>query len=314
MKRNIVWNLTKLCVWNCPFCCVDAKYVGFNARNILEQCEKASELALIEKKQIIDMLSHGEYSIDFSGGELLINPENVELIKYASQKLGKDNIGISVSGAFIDEKMAQMLSETVNEVEISLDYIPFSPYKYRPIGYHEYVSEAVKNLKKYNVPVGIQTVLLHENMERNTLKELFCWIEENKIDSWSLLRFFKSGRGENIKIDEPTHKEYAEVVEYIKNLTAKSNVDIHFQYLLPNHEGYTLKCRAVRKSIGILPDGRVTGCFWALGKDMSLKDERFLLGKLPEETIEQILESKNAKFWLNECDQCQFFSKDILEK
>ena len=43
------------------------------------------------------------------------------------------------------------------------------------------------------------------------------------------------------------------------------------------------ECRCVRKSIGILPDGKVTACFWELEEGGKLTDNKFLLGDIREE-------------------------------
>ena len=272
------------------------------------------ELNFEQKKGIIDQLSGGNYRIDFSGGELLIDPLNVDLICYASEKLGKENIGISVSGAFINDKLINKLKDRIHDVEITLDYVPFKPYKLRPVGYHEYAAHAIQKLKRKNIYVGAQTVLTNENIAFEKIDQLFGWLVKNNVDDWRILRFLPSGRGESYRFLTPTHLQYCEAVSYIKKISQKSNVNISFQYLLPNHDKYTLKCRSVKKSIGILPNGMVTACFWALDRNMIPKDNSFILGKLPDENIKDILTSEKALKWKNNCMNCKIFTKESLEK
>lgn len=310
--KSIIWNLTRACVWNCSFCCVAAEYIPkFNSeKNSCTTLE--SELNYECKKKVIDNLEKGKYRIDFSGGELLIDPCNINLIRYASDKLGKENIGVSISGAFVDDNVVALLKDKVNDVEITLDYVPYKYYQMRPIGYHEYAANAMIKLKKAGIHVGVQTVITKENISKEKLLKLFEWIEENNIDEWSILRFFQSGRGqENFEV--PSHRQYVEMVNYVKKITVNSKVKVHFQYLLPNHDGFTLECRAVKKSIGILPDGTVTGCFWALDKNMRPINDEFILGKVPEMSIDEILRNEKSMNFLQSKKKCAFFSQEMLE-
>lgn len=294
-KKSIIWNLTRQCAWNCTFCCVDANYIGSRRINFSRDCDfhPEEELSFNEKIKVLENIDIPA-RIDFSGGELLLDPLNTELIIHASKKIGKENIGISTSGIFIDEDWIHKILNYVNDVELTLDKIPFSQYKYRPIGYHEYTANAVRLLKKNNIYTGIQTVLTKQNADEKNLYELYNWLVHNNVDEWSILKYFPSGRGENIQHLKLSESEYINVVEYLKNI--KSKIKIHFQYLLPNHKEKT-ECRAVKKSIGILPSGDCISCFWALSKHAKLKDEKFLLGNLLLDKLSNLLQSKVAKYW-----------------
>ena len=77
---------------------------------------------------------------------------------------------------------------------------------------------------------------------------------------------------------------------------------IFFQHSLGMLEKLS-KCPAVSDSIGILPDGQVTACAWAIDENCRpLK--KFRLGKLPEDNLDEIIDnarktseySKKTKF------------------
>lgn len=272
------------------------------------------ELNFNQKLRVVDELSKENVRLDFSGGEVLIDPLNLEVILYASEKLGPENVGISVTGAFLDIKTIERLKGKIKDVELTLDYLPFINYSLRPSGYHESTANVLQLLKKNDFRVGIETVLTKENMEKQKVKEFYEWLVNEGIDEWSLLRFFPSGRGKAFKQLTPSYKEYIEIVEFIKKMNKDNRLNIHFQYLLPNHSGYTLDCRAVKKSIGILPNGKVVGCFWALNEQMQPLNDDFILGKLPEQTLNEILTSKNSKKWIENNNKCIFFNYDMLEK
>lgn len=311
--KSIIWNMTRQCAWNCKFCCVAAKYVGHFNRDKIGFKLQDDELSFEDKIKIIDQLKRGDYRIDFSGGDLLIDPSNLEVVLYASEKLGSENVGMSVSGAFLDDATIERIAGKVHDVELTLDRIPFEYDINRPVGYHEYNANAAVRLRKAGVRVGIQTVLTKSNIDKESIDKLFDWLVKNDMNEWSLIRFFQSGRGANFENLEPSHKEYCDVVDYIKEISEGKNVEVHFQYLLPNHDGYTLDCRAVRKSIGILPDGTVTSCFWGLDSDMKPKDEKYLLGKLPKENIYDVLSNEKSKYWCDGCHSCEIFTFGRLE-
>lgn len=193
-RLSIIWNVTRACCWNCKFCCVDAVYTG---KQLLNDNQK-NELSLKDKILIIDKLANHNVRIDFSGGELLINPENMLLIEYASRKIGKENIGVSISGAFLNDLTIKRLASLVHDVEITLDCIPYEFYQSRPVGYHEYAAHALSELSKYDVITGAQTVITKENIDKRKINELFKWLELNDVKEWSILRFFPSGRGKKI--------------------------------------------------------------------------------------------------------------------
>ena len=255
------------------------------------------------------MLVPGKTRIDFSGGEVLLDASNLKLIEYAAQKLGKDSIGVSTSGVFLDNASLEILSKSVKDVELTLDCVPLMTYNLRPRSYHSYVMYAVKRLKEYNISVGVQTVLTKKNMSNEIIDDLYKCILENGIDTWSILRFFPVGRGMEYMDDCVSHNECKNVVEYIKNLTkGNERLEVDFHYLLPSHKKHTHECRCVKKSIGILPNGSVIACFWALNKNMELLDKKFLLGKLPEQSFKQILTGKQASYWKNQHHTCSLFA------
>lgn len=306
-RLSIIWNLTQRCLWNCAFCCVDAKKEkGFDLFNKDRNPDFSltMELTYNQKKKIIAEMNPDIYRIDFSGGELFLDPLNTDLILFASDHLGSENIGISTSGALITEEIASKLQGRVSDVEVTMDVPPFKYYKYRPIGYHEYAEKGLKMLKKYNIHTGIQTVLTPENSDRDSLIAMMEWAETTGIDEWSLLKFIPVGRGTQFEELSMSNDDYAKIVDTVREISQGSSVEISFQYLLPNHDKHTEDCRAVKKSIGILPNGNVISCFWALGKNMTVIDDTFNLGSVVTHSIDQILHNDKCQYWLKGKHEC----------
>lgn len=303
-KISIVWNPSRKCVWDCAFCCLNA--VSEKKKG---EIQKIPELSFEEKRQFIDQLTPGRFNLDFGGGEILSNPEHLDLILYASERIGADSIGVSKTGVNLTDSVIEKLKGKIHDIELSLDVAPSQPYDLRPDGYHSSAAVGMVKLKAAGFYVGAQTVLTRRNISEKTIDALFAWLDKNNIDKWSLLRLFPSGRGKTFQDITPSYDEYCRTVDYIKKISAGSGVYVHFQYLLPGHEGYTTDCRAVKRSVGVLHNGFVSGCFWDLDEEMHPTKNRYVLGRVPQENIEDILANSKSRYWLDGEHKCEIFER-----
>ncbi|MDP2940492.1 MAG: radical SAM protein [Candidatus Omnitrophota bacterium] len=313
-RISVVWNITRLCPFACSFCCVSAVHVK-NFQQISPNNDDtpvlAGELSFRCQVDIVDQMDADDFRIDFSGGDVLINPRNIDLVLYTSAKFGSDNVSLSIPGTFLTNWVLDRLLGKVSDIEITLDNLPSVKDDSRPLGYPKIATESLKRLVEHGFRVGVQTVLKQENMNANTLEGLHHLLVNIGVQKWSLLKFFPVGRYFQRSHYVPSDKTYQETVEFIQGLTVNSPVKVHFQYLMPQCEKHDFRCRAVSRSIGILPSGKVNACFWALNRrGEPLSD--FLLGKLPEENIYDVLKSEKAEHW--RCQQrivnnCELFER-----
>ena len=298
-RKNVVWNLTALCPFYCSFCCLSATYVkGF--QQVFPENDNTpvvdGELSFNEQLAILNQLDSKKYKIDFSGGDILINPRNVDLILFASEKFGVENIGLSIPGTFTTPDILEKLSGKVCDVEITMDNIPGVEDKHRPLNYANHASIAIQRLVGAGFLVGVQTVLRRENMLKEILDGLHTHLEILGVSKWSFLCYAPVGRGYSKYEHYPTNEDYVKFSEVIKEVTSDSSMEIYYQYLMPRKNKRSFNCRAVVDSIGISPKGNVSACFWAFKPDGTLFNE-VILGKLPEENIEEILQSDKAIQW-----------------
>jgi len=111
-RKNIVWNLTRLCPFRCTFCCVSATYVyGFQQIYPIDDSTPVieGELSFNQQVEVLAGLDPSGFRIDFSGGDVLINPRNIDLILIASDKFGAENIGLSIPGTFTTPQTLEII-------------------------------------------------------------------------------------------------------------------------------------------------------------------------------------------------------------
>ncbi len=314
-KLSIIYDVTYLCPWNCAICCM-----GASSDKTCRQNELTLEQKLNVTRQVKELCDNGyDVHIDISGGEIFTDiPEHIKLLAAFSSILGKDKVGVSCSGFGIDKKVAEFLGKTVHDVEMTIDVEPSQPYVLRPDGYSIAAAKAVKLLKKAGCNVGIQTVASSYNNSYAVAKGVFSWVCTNKVDNWSILRFFPSGRGAaypEAAMNDTQCEEYVHMVQnMVDKLSVKDKPKIDFHYLMPGHEKYTKVCRCVRNSIGILPNGDVVACFWALDSNTGAIDSKFLLGNVKDNTLLEILNNEKSHYW-SDCEHCcEFFDNTDKER
>ena len=84
---DVIWNLTRICPWDCGICCMSAIHVCATTKFIVQQKqkEKGRELRLNEKLAVLKQLCDLDFDIDFSGGDPLYFEEDFQLIDQATQ-------------------------------------------------------------------------------------------------------------------------------------------------------------------------------------------------------------------------------------
>ncbi|ABP66735.1 Radical SAM domain protein [Caldicellulosiruptor saccharolyticus DSM 8903] len=297
---KVIWNLTRLCNWNCVICCVDAVHVSnkqipeIQKRLILN----GKELTFEEKVKIVnDLYNSGINSIDFSGGNLLLINDNIKLLQYAASKFSKDCLSISIPGNNLNFELICNLKDYVSKVEFTLDNVEGDKDGSRPNGFVELAKNAIKLCVKENITVCVSTVLKKSNVSPKNLSKIYYFLIENGVEEWEILRFYQVGRAANIYALNPDDSELKEAIKYIDELKKENIIQISYQHSLKNKIHGNVKCNALSHSIGIFADGTVSACAWALGYNGRPIDENFVLGKMPEQSLKDIIESDKALKW-----------------
>ena len=193
-------------------------------------------------------------------------------------------INVSTTGVAFNKRKFEILKRA-GKVELTLDNLNNIGNPYRPKGYNTSSMRVLKKLTSIDIRCSAVTILYPLTMARNNLTSLHKWLCNNGIPQWDILKFstVRCGTGkEDLVVSD---KKYLETMRFIENLGG--SIQIAFQHSLRMLTGKDI-CRAAHESIGILPDGTVISCAWALDENGRPLDG-FRLGKLPEDHLSDIL-------------------------
>ena len=170
--------------------------------------------------------------------------------------------------------------------------------------------------ERYNVGVDIIDKehkklfgIMNRLFSMNEKESKSQWVCQEGIDCWSLLKFYPSGRGAAYPHEKLDPDQEVWAVRFIQQLDEanpspdKPKVDFH--YTMKGHPKHSDECRCVKKSIGIMPDGSVTSCFWAVDANTGIIAPKFKLGNLREQSLTDIISGAAAKYWLCCSHHCE---------
>lgn len=129
-------------------------------------------------------------------------------------------------------------------------------------------------------------------MKESNLRSVYEMLCELGVPEWELLRFYPVGRARRFSRLVSTNGDYLKTMALLR--TFRGLTKIFFQHSLRMLEGDGV-CPAVHRAIGILPDGSVSACAWALNVQAQPIDDQFRLGKMPEQKIADILRAAQKR-------------------
>lgn len=301
MVSDIIWNISLLCPWDCSICCVNATQTLKN------------ELSLKDKLKIIDNLEDYNLKIDFSGGDPLMLKENLEVMKYASKKFGKENILVSTTGIGLSKINQNELSKYISKIEFNYD-----KSRLRPKDYNESNLNSAKLIT--TIKTSAQVPLFKSTIRRETLTSLYLDLHNAGIQRMDLLRFFPVGRAVNVN-EMPSKKDYLTAIEIFRNLESKLKFpEVNLQCALKGLEGsYEINpCDLFRGGMSINSKGILITSAWAMNKKGEPLHDMFILGSLLNNKISELLSTERADIYITRLDEnfghCKLFSYFNSEK
>lgn len=169
-ERNIDYariSLTDKCNLRCVYCMPEDKVYENNLIN--------DTLSFNDYKFIINGLSQvGIKKIKFTGGEPLLYPHLIELIKYAHYECNIDDISITTNGIGLNEIAYELKRSGLKSVNISLDSL--KSYKYKSITRGGNLTDVLKSINRC-LELGIKVKINCVAIKRFNDDEVYDFIE-----------------------------------------------------------------------------------------------------------------------------------------
>lgn len=206
-KPVVVWNVTRRCNLRCVHCYSQS-----------EDLDYSGELTLKQGLDLLDDLSgFGVPVVLFSGGEPLIRPDILDLMRHAGST-GMRAV-VSTNGTLINQKMAASLKDVgLSYVGISLDGLEKTHDEFRRIpGTYSRVMRAISNCKDAGLKVGLRFTINKRNYRE--IDGIFDLVESANIPRICFYHLVYSGRGAQLVEEDLTHQETRQVVDTIIDRT-----------------------------------------------------------------------------------------------
>ena len=169
-ERNIDYariSLTDKCNLRCVYCMPEDKVYENNLIN--------DTLSFNDYKFIINGLSQvGIKKIKFTGGEPLLYPHLIELIKYAHYECNIDDLSITTNGIGLNEIAYELKRSGLKSVNISLDSL--KSYKYKSITRGGNLTDVLKSINRC-LELGIKVKINCVVIKRFNDDEVYDFIE-----------------------------------------------------------------------------------------------------------------------------------------
>lgn len=326
-KVDIIWNATLICPWDCKNCCVDAVHVAPHGSSVsirsnsLEKHEvihrysanRASpfeiaakhrqsqglELTYEEKLKILENLEGFDPKIDFSGGDVLILEENLEVMRIAAERFGKQRITLTSTGAALSRYTPEQVAPYIGELNFTYDSSSLHKNTHRPDGYARGNLQKASQFAASGVQVRAECPLSVHNISDANLRQLYLDLHEAQIQKLLLMRLFPVGRGLLVAEDIPSENQYKRAVNVLREMEAQLGFPkLKLQCALRHFDDPFASrnpCDMVSESFGLMADGTLLASPWAINSNGKPLDDVWILGNLAEESLKTILASEKVK-------------------
>jgi len=186
--------------------------------NRCEMCsiwkEEPRIVSLEDAKRVIDRLKENNFQVlQLTGGEPLLNPNFLEIVKYA--KGLKFLVFAPTNGTLIDEHMAQKIKESkIDQISVSLHH--YKPEVFEKIsgkkGILESVVKSIELLKGKKVPVSVLCTISRSN--KDDIEEIVKFVDKMDVTlsfclpvSISTTSFKLGGNGDSVDLSKEEMKE-----------------------------------------------------------------------------------------------------------
>ncbi|MDD2482696.1 MAG: radical SAM protein [Candidatus Shapirobacteria bacterium] len=197
--RTINCFITERCNFNCPMCHV-----------VTSRLKNMNELSLPDLKKFFDNIAPYSPSVSLAGGEPLMHPEIIDIIKYLDQK--RIVKGLVTNGMLLEKMAADLINSGLDFLAISLDG-PDEATQYQRGLVKDSFPQIIKGIKKIielrgknTFPnIRIATVISKSNIAN--FDKIYEVIKDLGVDEWSISHhfyFYDKIRKQQLKFSQKT--------------------------------------------------------------------------------------------------------------
>jgi len=266
----VQWLATYNCNLRCPYCEASA---GKPAEN---------ELTTEEVKRLVDDLGRmGVKRFLISGGEPLLRPDLIEIMKYAARR--NLELGLVTNGFFVEDLWNDLRCLNYFLYFTSIDGA--QDYSNSMRGNRDAFQRAMKGLELFgglSIPaIMVNTVVHPGNIDQ--LENLFKILKNSPATYWRLAPITKVGRAATRNEYALTGKQLRFLADFIKTHQEATKIEFCESHAyVACFDGRSLGkpffCGAGLTRCSIMPDGEVMGCHQAYDASLSegnIRDKPF---------------------------------------
>jgi hypothetical protein len=328
-KIGMIWTLDRECGWNCQHCCVDAYSIrrnkqGFNitsndfsldvnswqntgqvydaAHSALVEHGKA--LSLEQKLQVLKNIQNCNVEIGFSGGDIPLITENIEVIKKASEMFGRENVGLAVTGLGMRSPGFLDYLQYIGQLEFTFDSLDRIDVNHRQNGYNKSnlsgFRREIEVCRKFGVVTQALIPLSPSNFESSTIDKIYQELINSDVDQVYLMRTLPVGRAIKSKVSLLTANQYRSAIERFWHLQVKTNgpkvgIMCALKNLFPDQYGNKNPCTLLQTTLDITNMGKVILDAFGYNTNGGALDNEFIVGDLKDTKLKNILGGKAIK-------------------
>lgn len=337
-QRDVIWTLDRVCGYGCDFCCVDAFSVRKNGNSVgiksnsldltipsstsgtpymqaeSALIERGLALSVEEKLKVLDNLRGVNLQLGFSGGDLLLVRDNLEVVKKASELFGRENIGLTATGMGMRIGKIQDYFDYIAQVEFTYDGIEDSEVNHNQLGYNNSNLRAFMELCRGKVTTQALIPISRSNASPAVISNLYTTLRDAGVDKVYLMRTFPVGRGAATAEDLGAETYRATIEEYRRLQQELSGPEVNIMCALKNlFPGSTENpCTFFKSTVDITSTGNAIVDAFAYNQFGEALDPDLILGDLKTDRLVDILSQDRVQSLAARVDEnfghCKIFA------
>ncbi len=219
--KSLDWEITGNCNLDCKHCIVSSPH--------------ATESITVEQiiRAINKLYDNGLREISFTGGEPMLFPGIIDILKYNKEKGIKSRI--LTNGTLLSKDIVKEISEFVSEIGVSLDGITEDANdSIRGKGSYKRIMKGINNLKEIGIDYSIYFTLHKKNKD---IKKMIQFSKELGASSCRINQITKRGRAED-KYEE----NFLIDTKNLVNTLDESKCDLDSSHIFVNPSGDCFPC------------------------------------------------------------------------